>query len=700
MISQTPPLAVLREDLKLHPVEQDRDGKRRWLLHDPVAQRFYRLGEAAIELLPFIRGGQEAAAAKQASASLGREVPGEQLRALSEFLRQHDLVRGDPGQQERYQRRLESRPTGLKWLMHHYLFVRIPLANPDRWLSRHVNKVRWLGSRGFFWSLAVMFLVGLWLTVRQLDTFIASFAALGAVGGWLTLGLALVFVKILHELGHAFVAKAKGARVPTIGVAFIVGWPVLYTDTSDAWRLTEARDRVGVDIAGVAVELSIAVLALLCWHLLPEGLPRTLCFWLATTTWIMSALVNFNPLMRFDGYYLLSDAWRQPNLEPRSQALARWQLREWLFAFKEAPPERPQRALVLFAVGVWVYRLLLFLGIALAVYHFFFKLLGIVLFAVEIWYFIMRPIVNEIRRWFSEGRKPRANLALLRTGMIIVALGALLVWPWQSELRLPGWLEQPSARLEAPFGGRLSLDVAQGDEVSAGQALATISAPEVAQRLASAERRVEQLDWRRSASGLDRRLLQDSPVVQADLDVQRQRVSALQAEQATGQLEAAFAGKVHSLNPALREGGWVGEGEWVMTLRNPRQVTLTAWVEEEEVLRVDEGANAWFYPLAPVGKPLEMRVVSIEPQAVAVLEQPEMAAPYGGELKVREGEEGQLELMRSLYRVTLEPVDFSQALALSMPGRRGMVNVETEPRSLLSRTWREVVGVWRRESGF
>ncbi|MFP5300458.1 hypothetical protein R2R70_04460 [Cobetia sp. SIMBA_158] len=87
-------------------------------------------------------------------------------------------------------------------------------------------------------------------------------------------------------------------------------------------------------------------------------------------------------------------------------------------------------------------------------------------------------------------------------------------------------------------------------------------------------------------------------------------------------------------------------------------------------------------------------MVSIEPQAVAVLEQPEMAAPYGGELKVREGEEGQLELMRSLYRVTLEPVDFSQALALSMPGRRGMVNVETEPRSLLSRTWREVVGGW------
>ncbi|MEL0615256.1 HlyD family efflux transporter periplasmic adaptor subunit [Cobetia marina] len=700
MISQNPPLAVLREDLKLHPVEQDRDGKRRWLLHDPVAQRFYRLGEAAIELLPFIRGGQESVAAKQASESLGRDVPGEQLRALSDFLRQHDLVRGDPGQQERYQRRLESRPKGLKWLMHHYLFVRIPLANPDRWLSRHVNKVRWLGSKGFFWSLCVLWLLGVWLTIRQLDTFIASFSALGAVGGWLTLGAALVFVKVLHELGHAFVAKAKGVRVPTIGVAFIVGWPVLYTDTSDAWRLTDAKDRVKVDVAGVAVELSIAVLALLSWHLLPEGMVRTLCFWLATTTWIMSALVNFNPLMRFDGYYLLSDAWRQPNLEPRSQALARWQLREWLFGFKEVPPERPQRALVGFAMGVWVYRLLLFLGIALAVYHFFFKLLGIVLFVVEIWYFIMRPIVNEIRRWFSEGRKPRANLALLRTCVILMALGGLLVWPWQGELGLPGWLEQPSTRLEAPFGGRISLEVAQGDDVTVGEALAVVSAPEVAQRLATARRRVQQLDWRRSASGLDRRLLQESPVIQADLDVQRQRVSALEAEQAIGQLVASFTGKVHSLNPALREGGWVGEGEWVMTLRNPEKVTLTAWVEEEEVLRIAPDASAWFYPLAPVGAPIEMRVVGVDPQSAAILEQPEMAVPYGGELKVREGKEGQLELVRSLYRVTLAPVDAAKALAQSIPGRRGVVKVKTQARSLLSRTWREVVGVWRRESGF
>jgi putative peptide zinc metalloprotease protein len=291
-------------------------------------------------------------------------------------------------------------------------------------------------------------------------------------------------------------------------------------------------------------------------------------------------------------------------------------------------------------------------------------------------------------------------MALLRTSLIVMALGVFLLWPWQSELRLPGWFEQASTRLEAPFGGRVSLAVAQNESVVSGEALAVISAPEVAQRLATAQRRTEQLDWHRSASGLDRRLLQESPVIQADLTVQRLRVNALEAEQSTGRLMAPYAGQVHSVNPALMEGGWVGKGEWLMTLRNPDNVYLTAWVEEEEVLRISTDATAWFYPLSPVGEPIEMRVANVEPQSVEVLEQPEMAIPYGGPLRVREGPEGELELIRSLYRVTLEPVDRVQALAQSIPGRRGVVNVQTEARSLVSRTWREVVGVWRRESGF
>ncbi len=118
----------------------------------------------------------------------------------------------------------------------------------------------------------------------------------------------------------------------------------------------------------------------------------------------MGLMVNLNPLMRFDGYHLLADAWNVPNLQSRSNALARWWLREALFKIGHKPPEssfppRKRSLLIVYAMLVWIYRFFLFLGIALVVYHMFFKALGIVLFLIEIVWFILLPIAHEIREW-------------------------------------------------------------------------------------------------------------------------------------------------------------------------------------------------------------------------------------------------------------------------------------------------------------
>lgn len=700
MTTATPDLPHLRQDLQLHPVERDVDGRRRWLLHDPVAQRFFRLGEQTVQLLPFIDGGAAEPAAERARRTLQRPVSAEQLATLAEFLRGHHLVVADVEQQRRFQRLRDAKPKGFMWLLKHYLFIRVPLANPDRWLGRHLNKVAWLGRRRTRLALAVLLVLGAWLTLRQWDNFWAQFAALKAIGGWLTLGIALVLVKALHELGHAFTCKAKGARVPTIGVAFIVGWPVLYTDTSDAWRLTRARDRVQIDLAGMAVEIGIAIVALLAWHILPDGAPRLVCFWLATTTWIMSVVINCNPLMRFDGYYLLSDLWRRPNLEPRSQALARWKLRELLFAFGEPPPEPPQRRMILFAFVVWVYRFFLFLGIALVVYHFFIKLIGIVLFAVEIGYFIVRPVYNEVRRWFTGGRRPRWNRALARTLAILAGALLLLVWPWHSQLHLPAFLQQPTQRVEAPLGGRLELAVGNGDRRDAGAPLAAVRVPETDYRLTAARARLARLTDQWNASGLNRDLLFDSPLVGAELATQRERVRLLDGERRLGELSAPADGYVQTVNPDLLDGGWVGQGEWVLTYMPRRPAELVAWIGEADVLRLKEGGEATFYPLAPAGAPLKARVESIEGQPVERLRQPQMATLNGGPIRAEARRDGTLVPEGSLYRVHLRVAAPQGDWTPVNPARRGAVVIDTEARSFLGRIWRHVVAVWRREAGF
>src|SRR5690606_21301466 len=122
-------------------------------------------------------------------------------------------------------------------------------------------------------------------------------------------------------------------------------------------------------------------------------------------------LVNLNPLMRFDGYFLFSDLVRMPNLEARGHAMGRWHLRRLLFGLADPRPEPGRSWLVGYAYAIWTYRLFLFLGIALAVYFLFFKALGIVLFLVEIVYFIGAPVFREARKWVDRFPEFRTNLA-------------------------------------------------------------------------------------------------------------------------------------------------------------------------------------------------------------------------------------------------------------------------------------------------
>src|SRR5690606_32070695 len=142
---------------------------------------------------------------------------------------------------------------------------------------------------------------------------------------------------------------------------------------------------------------------------LPDGIFKSAAFILATTSWVLSLVINLNPFMRFDGYYILSDLLGVKNLQQRSFALGKWKLRETLFRLNLPPPEVLDKSLisklVIYAWGVWIYRFFLFLGIALLVYHFFFKVLGIILFIVEILWFIVLPIAKELSWWWDLRKK-------------------------------------------------------------------------------------------------------------------------------------------------------------------------------------------------------------------------------------------------------------------------------------------------------
>lgn len=699
--AQKPPLPQLRQELKLFPAEPDADGSAAWILHDPLSNRHFRIGQLEVDLLMFFDAGNDAEKIAQlASLKLGHQVTAEQVGELFEFLRRNNLTVGDEVQKAWYRQQqamLGNQGVFLK-LVKSYLSFRIPLLRPDRFLANTLKYVAWLGSRPTFMGLAGIFFIGVFLAIRQIDSFINTFLHFFSPEGFGAYLLALAFVKIFHELGHGYTAKSMGCKVPIIGVNFLVGWPVLYTDTSDAWKLNSRTKRLKIGAAGIIVELSIAIISLFCWSLAPDGIMRSVFFLLATTTWLTSILVNCNPLMRFDGYYLLSDWLRIPNLDTRSGAMARWLMREKLFALNHPPPEPIQNIMLVYAYSVWIYRFLLYIGIAALVYYFFFKALGLILFAVEVIYFILRPFYNEFKEWYKFWPQLTWNKTTKRSSLLLLIILALGFIPWRSSINAPAFIKARYTPLYTQVPGQvIKIAVVNNNQVNKGQVLITMADPELSYEKEQVQRRYEELSWQRASLGFDEKMRSEALIVNSALLSQNQRLRGLLKKQQKLTVIAPESGIVADLAQDIKEGDWLAEGTPVLALLERNDLTVIAYVEEADLARLKPGFKGRFYPERGHFPPLDVEIVEIETMAIKTLDALYSASLFGGDVAVRKNSQNELIPVISTYQLRLKLLNKPENLQRVM---RGTAVLEGNAESFFIRAKNRIYAVLRRESGF
>lgn len=697
-------LPALRADLQLSAAAPALDGAPQWTLADGLRGRYFKLGADAMRLLRHWSRGTPDAVLAAANGEPGPALGEDDLKALLQFLRSHDLIAGsDPEQRASYLPKAQRQRTGL-WsrLLHQYLFFRIPLWRPDAFLDRTWPWLRRRGPALLRYALPTVFALGLFLVARDWERFVGTFPHLFSLGGALAFGLALAFAKLCHEFGHAYMAKRAGCRVQSMGVAFMVLLPMFYTDVSDAWRVSDRRARLLIGAGGVLAELLLAVLALLAWSLLEDGPLRTAAFMLASATWITTLLINLNPFMRFDGYFLISDLWGIDNLQQRAFALCRWRLREVLFGYGEPAPEPWSRAmrrrLLLWGYGAWLWRAALFLGIALAVYHLFFKLLGLFLMAVELAWFIALPIVREALEWWRHRRQARGGRVALAGAGLGAALLVLCV-PWSSRVEVPAVLEasQVSA-LHAPLAARvLKVHVQDGQQVHAGELLLELRSPdlEARQRIVRREVEILQLQLRRQAGRSE--TAADSGIVEQRLAEAVAEYRGLAAQQERLHLRAPHAGRVRDLPDTLEPGQWLGPQQTLLRVV-AAGARLRGYLAEGDVTRVASGARGYFLPapsalLARV--PVELQ--EIDPTGARQIELAALRSDHGGPIAIRQDDQGQAQPVQGQYATRMAATATLDAPPLPQPG---LAVLEGRRESVLGRLWRRALALFIRESGF
>lgn len=697
-------LPPLREELDLFAGPAAFDGSPTWSLYDPANQHYYRIGKQECEILSYWNLKDPEAIVQCIKEITQFDVTVDEVMVLYQFLMTHNLfqLQGAEATQFLLKQAKASKQNWFTWLIHHYLFFKIPLLRPDNFLNTSFPFIRWLYQPTVLYLFIIMLMMNLYILVDRWALFSQTFLHFFSLQGFIYYALALSIAKVLHEMGHAYTAHHYGCRVSSMGVAFLVMFPVLYTDTSDAWKLTSKKQRMAIGAAGMMAELALAIFCSSLWHFLPDGPVRSSVFLMATTTWVMTLFVNLNPFMRFDGYYLLSDFIGIENLQQRAFNLGRWKLRHILFGLQEHIPEKLpdklQWTLIIYAWGTWVYRFLLFLGIALLVYHFFFKALGVLLMFVEVVWFIALPIYKEIKHWLQSREKMNWNKNSVFTTVISLLLLVFLFIPWQTRIEAPAVLKAgKQSEIYMPFPAKLiQVLVQSGEKVEAGQLLFEFNSSNLDFKIEQMLSRVKVLRWQLSFHGQQQGLKLRSQITQGELKAALSEYKSLIDERERLLVRAPFSGKVLDINEQISVGEWITQDELLLTVAQFDSYRVEAYVNEAYLGQILlSNKQAVFYPEQISWPVVDCQLVTIDNAASTEIK-PAFASQYAGSIPIKRNHAQALVPETSVYRVGLladkEGHVINQAI-------RGNVIIEAPAESIAAVLWMKVLSVLIKESG-
>ena len=632
-----------------------------------------------------------------ACVRLGDDVPSQdEVIKLMSDLHSADVLQGDtpPDLLELEQRRRRHRRTKLKQYIGNPLSLRFPLVDPDRFLERALPWIRpLLGWPGALLWLAVMasamFLIGMHWRELSSDVVDRVFTVENLLLVWVVFPL----IKLLHELGHALAAKAGGGEVHEMGVMLLVLVPIPYVDASSATAFRDKRSRALVGAAGMIVELFIAALAVFAWVNLEPGVWRAIAYDVILVAGVSTLLFNGNPLLRYDGYYILADWIESPNLGQRANDYLGYLVRHHLFGVQgeTSPVAAPGEGATFAAYAVlsFFYRMGMMVSIAVLVASKFF-FLGVLLAVWACATMLVIPVAKKVHYLFYSPRlASERSRALLASGGILAIVLALVGWlPAPSSTRAEGVIWAPEhAQVRATVDGFVTrVLVAPEQPVKAGQPLIECHDPEIEARTRVLKAQLAELDARYAAALVGNR-------VQAGV-IDEQRVQVREALELSRRrqeellIRAPSSGVFVMQDPRNLPGRFAQRGEMLAHVADRAAKTVRVVVSESEGALVGTRTQrVEIRPAERIRRPIEARIAREVPAATDELPSPTLSLQGGGKIGLDPTKTGDARALEKLFVLDLELPEGEQANYL---GGRVFVRFEHAPEPLATQWYREI----------
>jgi putative peptide zinc metalloprotease protein len=713
-----------RPDLEVR--EQSYLGRRYWVVKDPLSLKYYRFEEEEYAILEMLDGRSGLAEIQRRFERrfAPQKITLGELHQLMGMLHRSSLVVSDAsgqGDQLLERRRRRSRREALAAATN-VLSLRFRLFDPDELLGSLDRFVGWLFSpacaaAGLLLAVAALLLLG-----AQFDVFrsrLPAFDSFFASGNWIWLAVALALTKIVHEFGHGLACKRFGGECHEMGVMLLVLTPCLYCDVSDSWMLPSKWRRAAIGAAGMYIEVLLASVCTFLWWFTQPGLLHYLCLNVMFICSVSTLAFNANPLLRFDGYYILSDLLEIPNLRQKASAILRRHLAAACLGISAAPdpflPQRRQLFFAIYAVAAGVYRwvvalaILWFLNLVFKPYGL--RVVGQLIAVVALYGLLVQPLWQLTQFLRVPGRMDRVKKPRLLACSVVAAvlLGAALFLPTPHYVRCTLYLEPRDAAsvyVESP-GELTAIHARPGDWIRAGQPLLTLDHVDIrlsVRRLESEKRQLESKlrTLRQQAFEDETAALQIAEVEQAIASLEEQLARRRRDCQRLV-VAAPVSGVV--IAPPRKSGAdasgllptWSGspldaqnlrayleEGTAVCHIGDPRRFRA--------ILAVDQGDLEFLHPGQAVDlvlEPLPRRKYRSRIDQVSQLDMQvtphNLSSAAGGDLLTQRGPGGLERPLNTTYQASAALTDEEGWLFV---GATGQARIHTGTQTMARRMWR------------
>ena len=672
-------------------------GERWFVLQNPFSNQFFRLRPAAYEFVGRLRPERTVQEVWQECLTrFPDEAPGQEavLQLLSQLyfanLLQYEQALDSAQLFERFKKR-RQREISARLL--NLMFMRFPLLDPDRFLVRTLPVVGKLISP--VGLVLWMMLVGL-----GLKTVFDNWPALRlqgqgvlAPGNLPLLYAGLVLIKALHEFGHAYFCRRFDGEVHVMGVMLMIFTPIPYVDASSSWGLRSRWQRALIGAAGMIVELFVAALATQVWARTGPGTLHSLAYNMMFVASVSTVVFNVNPLLRFDGYYIVSDLLEIPNLSQRAIGVLRHFWEHYVFGVKDSSNPALTRSesvwLVVFGIASGIYRVVVFSGILLLVADRF-LILGLIMAAVCAVSWVTVPLGKFL---YYLATSPRLQRVRWRACVVTAVLGLFLIFllaviPFPNHFRAPGVVlaKERTEVISGVAGGVQKVLAKEGTPVALGQPLVQLTNQELALELAGAEGLCREAEAR-FREALSRTNADLQPLA-SRLESASNRLSKVQADYAALTIHARHGGTWVAPRIGDTIGRRLERGVPLGLVVNPGAFEFVATIAQRD-------ADALF-ARQPRGGEIRLRGQSGSVLAVArwsvvqggkqTLPSPALGWAAGGEVPVTAQEPEKAK--EPFFEIH---ADLASAPAVALRhGRSGTIRFEIEPEPLLPRWLRRL----------